>query len=133
MSAKSCFFVRSFACVSFLAFAIPATTGLAACGSSNSGSGMTKGGGAQGSAAQDAMQTVGSTASSDTTDATDDGASYESVTCDDSAEGVAWCDSDTEIVFCSGGSFYSLDCTSISGDFCGNDGTTIDCYADSDF
>ena len=60
--------------------------------------------------------------------ATSDGASYESVTCDSSEEGVAWCDDDTHIVVCSGGEFWSLDCGAIGGDFCAEVDDTVDCY-----
>jgi hypothetical protein len=122
--------LRGLAFVSFLALAIPATAVLDGCGSSAK---KQKGGGAKGDAAKSANQKIGGTASGDTSAAKDQGATYELVTCDSSDDGLGWCDSDTEAVFCSGGHFYVLDCTTISGDFCGDDGATIDCYASADF
>jgi hypothetical protein len=126
---KSGRIVGSVALVSILVAASAVAT-LEGCSSSSS---KAKGGGAKGAAAQMAGQTAGGTATGAMSSATDDGATYEQVTCDASDEDVAWCDSDTALVFCSGGHFYSLDCTTISGDFCGEDGTTIDCYAATDF
>ena len=35
----------------------------------------------------------------------------------------------TTIIFCSGGEWWALDCQGIGGDFCGDDGETVDCYA----
>ena len=61
------------------------------------------------------------------------GASYEDVTCDSSTEGLAWCDSDTEIAFCASGTWWLLDCSGVGGDFCGDDGETVDCYAADEF
>lgn len=100
---------------------------LAACASNSSK--PTKGSTATGSAAKDAGQKAGSTAENDKSMATDDGATYENVTCDSSFEGVAWCDSDTSIVFCAGGEWWSLDCGAIGGDFCAESESTVDCYA----
>lgn len=98
---------------------------LAACASNS----PTKGSGAKGADAKGAGQMVGSTASGDTSMATNDGASYEDVTCDDSEEGVAWCDDDQTIVFCSNNIWYALDCGSIGGDFCAETNDTVDCYS----
>jgi hypothetical protein len=98
---------------------------LAACGTSNTPS---KGSSAKGADAKGAGQKTGSTATSDKSMASSDGASYESVTCDDTEEGVAWCDDDTHVVFCSGGAWYSLDCSAIGGDFCAESDDTVDCY-----
>ncbi len=43
-------------------------------------------------------------------------------------EGIAWCDDDVEIAFCSRGAWWVLDCSAVA-DFCGHDGLTVDCYA----
>lgn len=104
----------------------------AACGG---GGTKAKGGGAKGSAAQGAGQKGGGTAQSDHSMGNDMGATYEGVTCDASTDGLAWCDSDTEIAFCAGGEWWLLDCSApaIGGDFCGDDGETVDCYAASEF
>jgi hypothetical protein len=99
---------------------------MAACGGTN---GPSKGSSAKGSDAAAAGQKAGGTAEGDMSMATSDGSSFDDATCDDSDEGVAWCDDDTTIVFCSGGSFYSLDCGSIGGDFCAELDDTVDCYA----
>jgi hypothetical protein len=85
----------------------------------------------KGSEARDSGQHVGGHATHDRSRGNDRGASYEDLTCDQSDEGLAWCDSDTELVFCSGGEWWSLDCAhpDINGDFCGDEGTTVDCFA----
>ena len=100
---------------------------LAACASNNSG--PSKGSSAKGSGAKDAGQKTGTTATADKSMASQKGASYETVTCDDSFEGVAWCDDDQTIIFCSAGIWWSLDCGAIGGDFCAETDTTVDCYA----
>jgi hypothetical protein len=127
---KHGFILRALAMVSLVTLAVPAALSLEGCSSKSS---KTKGGGAKGAAAKDAGQKVGGTASGDTSSATDSGAVYEEVTCDDTDDGLAWCDSDTSLVFCSGGHFYLLDCSGVGGDVCGDDGSTIDCYAEADF
>jgi hypothetical protein len=103
----------------------------AACG----GGSKAKGGGAKGQAAQSANQKAGGGAEGDHSKGTDKGAMYEGVTCDSSTDGLAWCDSDTEIAVCAGGEWWLLDCSSdqIGGDFCGDDGATVDCYLASEF
>ena len=122
--------LRDLVCVSILALALPIAAVASGCSSSSK---LQKGGGAKGAAAQSANQKVGGTATGDLSAATDNGATYEEVTCDDSDDGLGWCDSDTEVVFCSGGHFYVLDCSSVDGDFCGEDGSTIDCYTAAEF
>jgi hypothetical protein len=43
-------------------------------------------------------------------------------------DGEAWCDDDYNIVWCSGGTWYSYDCADI-GDVCAQfDDGTVDCY-----
>lgn len=103
----------------------------AACG----GGSKTKGGGAKGSAAKDAGQKGGGNVSMDKSKGTQMGDTYEGVTCDSSTEGLAWCDDDVDIAFCSAGTWWLLDCSqpAIGGDFCGDDGTTVDCYASDEF
>ena len=104
----------------------------AACGG---GSKPAKGGGARGAAAKGSGQTSGGTATGDKGQGTQKGETYEGVTCDSSTDGLAWCDSDTDVVFCSGGVWYLLDCSSpeIGGDVCGETDDTIDCYAADEF
>src|SRR2546422_815278 len=99
---------------------------IAACGTSKQAS---KGSNAKGVDAKGAGQKAGSTAVGDKSMAASKGASYEAVTCDASEEGVAWCDDDQTIVFCSGGEFWTLNCGSIGGDFCAELDDTVDCYA----
>jgi hypothetical protein len=103
----------------------------AACG----GGSKTKGGGAKGSAAKDAGQKGGNNVKMDKSMGTQMGETYEGVTCDSSTEGLAWCDDDVNIAFCSGGAWWLLDCSqpAIGGDFCGDDGSTVDCYASDEF
>lgn len=115
---------KSLAVLSVLALLAPACS---------SKSGKTKGGGEKGAAAATANQKAGGTAKGDQSKADDKGVTYEEVTCDDSHDGLGWCDSETEIIFCAAGHFYALDCSTIGGDFCGDDGATIDCYAAADF
>jgi hypothetical protein len=101
----------------------------AGCGSKKS-----KGGGVKGAAAKDAGQKTGGTATGDKAKAKEQmGDTYEGVKCDSTTEGLGWCDSETEIAFCSGGGWYLLDCTGVGGDFCGDDGATVDCYVPADF
>src|SRR5690349_13050433 len=89
-----------------------------------------KGGGAKGNDARDAHQHVGGHAQSDRSHGSEHGAVYDDLTCDESLEGLAWCDSETELAFCSGGEWWVLDCShpDIDGDFCGDNGHTVDCY-----
>jgi hypothetical protein len=98
---------------------------LVACGSSGQ---ATKGSGAKGSGAKDAGQKAGGTAEGDKGMASSDGSEYEGVTCDETFEGVAWCDSDTTIVFCTGGTWWALDCSAVGGDVCAELDDTVDCY-----
>jgi|SRR5215510_10940242 len=116
-----------------LVLAAVAAMAMAACGSS--GSKAQKGGGSKGAAAKDSGQKGGGNVMTDKSKGTQQGETYEGVTCDASTEGLAWCDSDTEIAFCSGGAWWLLDCShpDIGGDFCGDDGTTVDCYAADEF
>ena len=100
---------------------------LAAC--STSSNKPSKGSSAKGADAKGAGQKTGGTAAADKSMASDRGVSYETVTCDASEEGVAWCDDDHTIIFCSGGSFWALDCGAIGGDFCAEVDDTVDCYA----
>ena len=116
-----------------ISFALALVTALSlACGAPAAAGAKTKGGGEKGSAAKDAGQKTGGTASGKTDQATNSGADVDGITCDDSLEGVAWCESDTEIIFCTGGSWYLLDCVAFDETaFCGIDeAATVDCYAD---
>ena len=113
-------------------FVMVAIASAAACGG---GGKAQKGGGAKGSAAKDSGQKGGGNVSMDKSKGSQQGETYEGVTCDASTEGLAWCDSETEIAFCSDGVWWLLDCShpDIGGDFCGDDGTTVDCYAADEF
>jgi hypothetical protein len=103
-----------------------ALVALAACSDNK----PTKGGGDKGMKAKDDGQMAGGSAKGKMSMGTDKGSSYDSLTCDDSAEGVAWCDDDYDIVFCSGGEWWLLDCTAAGYGYCGDDGETVDCYDD---
>ena len=98
--------------------------GAVACG------GKDKGGGSKGADAKNSGQKSGSTAQDNSDQAESQGETYDGVDCDETTEGLAWCDSDTQIAFCSGGEWYVLDCAEIGGDACFEDGDTIDCYVD---
>jgi hypothetical protein len=102
--------------------------GLTACG----GSARTKGGGAKNpAAAKDAKEKAGSKATSAKSSAEDKGPTYEAVACDGSFEGVGFCSSDSEVIFCSGGQWWALDCGKLeSGAVCALDLSTVsvDCY-----
>ncbi|MFT3693670.1 MAG: hypothetical protein QM831_11055 [Kofleriaceae bacterium] len=77
------------------------------------------------------QQTVGSTASGyqgdSVDDSSDDPSVYEGLTCDDSTQGVAWCDDDFNVVYCSGGIWRDFDCAYL-GQYCASDGYDVDCY-----
>lgn len=76
-------------------------------------------------------QKTGSAATGGQSSATAQGSTKDGVTCDASLNGVGFCASESSIVFCSGGSWYALDCSDIEdGAYCGQDGDTIDCYVD---
>jgi len=98
---------------------------VAACG----GSSPKKGGGQKGSAAMGTGQMTGGTAMSMMSQGSSQGDTYEGVTCDGSTEGLAWCDDDFDIAFCDQGQWWILDCSQF-GDYCGDDGYTVDCYDD---
>jgi hypothetical protein len=106
-----------------------AAVALAACSNSSSGNKPTKGSSQTGSAARTAGQKTGGTAQGNESMATNDGVTYQELTCDDSFDGVAWCNDDQTIVFCSAGTWWALDCAQIGGDACGEDAETVDCYA----
>jgi len=113
---------------------------LAACGGSSPGTQAPSGhaqkaGGAKGVAAKDSGQRVGGHAVHDRAKGADHGATYDDLTCGADLEGLAWCDSATELAFCSSGEWWVLDCAhpDIDGDFCGEVGTTVDCYATAEF
>jgi hypothetical protein len=101
---------------------------LAACNS-----GATKAGGKTGSEAASAKQKSGSQAKGNRESGAAQGPDYEGVTCDSGLEGVGWCSSDAEIVFCSQGEWWLLDCGAIDeGAFCGFDEAAeeVDCYVE---
>jgi len=107
-----------------LAFAVM----LAACGGAK---GPSKGSTAKtAAAAKESSAKAGSQATANTSKATMSGTGRDGVTCDASIEGVGFCASDAEIVFCSGGNWWVLDCSAIDPDaFCGTDETgLVDCW-----
>jgi hypothetical protein len=117
--------------------AIAVTTPVFATGcssKSSSASKKNKGSAAKGSAAKASGQKGGGTATADKDKASSQGADYEGTTCAADTDGLAWCDSDTTIVFCSDNAFYTLDCSSVGGDVCAEDPDTksVDCYSTGD-
>ena len=61
------------------------------------------------------------------------GETYLGVTCDASMEGAAWCDTETEVAFCSGGVWYLMDCSALDElAWCGYDEAydVVDCFVD---
>lgn len=74
-------------------------------------------------------QKTGSEATGHKSEAMSSGATSGGVTCDAGLEGVGFCATDAQIVFCSGGTWWVLDCAALDA-FCGEDEAngTIDCY-----
>lgn len=108
----------------------------AACGGSSPethepGAHAQRGGGVKGEAARDAHQRAGGHAEHDRSHGEDRGATYAGLTCDESLEGLSWCDSETELAMCAAGEWWLLDCShpDIDGDVCAESGATTDCYA----
>ena len=109
-------------------------------GSSVGGTGKQKGGGLRGpTAAKTAGQKASSTSKVivNVSKATDKGATIPdtsgNVTCGADNELEAFCADDTNVTVCSGGHWYTLDCTTLDG-FCGEDlaSLSVDCYAAAD-
>jgi hypothetical protein len=94
-----------------------------------------KGGHHRGAEARGAHQHVGEHAAHDREHGEHHGASYDDVGCDADDDGLAWCDSETTLAFCSAGEWWVLDCShpDIAGDYCGDSGETVDCYVASEF
>lgn len=115
-----------------LMFCLSLLVALSACG----GGAKTKGGGDKGAAAAKASnQKSGGNAQGKQSSATSQGSDSGGVACDGELDGVAWCNSDTEIIFCSGGSWYLLDCEAFEvGAFCGLDvdALEVDCYVEAE-
>jgi hypothetical protein len=115
--------------------AVAVTSPLAATGCSSKSSGAApsknKGSTTKGTAAKGSGQKNGTSATGAKGKGQAQGASYEGVTCDADSDGLAWCDSDTTIVFCSDNVFYSLDCSSVGADVCAEDpdSKSVDCYS----
>ena len=127
------FITRTVLVISSLDLATPSVMMLEGC-SVDLGE-LLKGGGEKGAAAKTAGQKSGSTATSNKDKGTDLGVEYLGVTCDESDEGLGWCDDDTNIVFCAGGHFWSLDCGQIDGAVCGENVelNEMDCFSPDDF
>lgn len=113
--------------VSVVLAALALVSALAACGGGDDG-GKKKGSGKKGRDAVNNGQTTGGTAQSGAGSAQGAGQDFDGVPCDAEAEGIAWCASDTEVVFCSGGEWYILDCWDIGADYCAEDDFSVDCY-----
>ena len=122
-----------FALTLTLAVAAPAQVAMTGCAAKTKAT-KSKGGGAKAAAAKTESQKVGGAAGASKSNATSKGESYEGVTCDASAEGLGWCDSDGIVVFCSEGQFYALDCSTVDGAVCAEDPETnaVDCVAPSE-
>jgi hypothetical protein len=110
-------------------------------GASTGTTGKQKGAGAHSpTAAKTAGEktTSSSKAVNDTAKAADKGASIPDtggdVACDADHELEAFCADDTNLVFCTGGHWYSLDCSAAEGGSCGEDvsASTVDCYGAAD-
>jgi len=92
-----------------------------------------KGGGGQNNAsgAQSAGQQVSGGAMGNSS-ASQQGSSYESVTCDSSDDGIGFCATDVDLFFCSGGYWWDLDCSQLnSGGYCDcidSSCGTVDCF-----
>ena len=116
-------FSLRFALTLCLAVAVPATFAVG-CGGKAS---FTKGGSTK--------DKTGGTASANSSMATMEGSTYMSQTCDGTAEGQGFCADTSTIIFCSGGNWYSLDCSQLSSTpDCGEDSNgDVDCYPASDF
>ena len=59
----------------------------------------------------------------------------DGVDCTAELEGLAWCDTDSELLFCSDGEWYQLDCAKLeSGGFCGFDleSLEVSCFKDAE-
>ena len=120
--------------VSSFVILAPLLASEAGCASKSSASAKKKGGGAKGPAAVQTKQKPGATASGAKASGVSKGTDLEGSTCNAETEGVAWCDSDTAVVLCSGGTWYAVDCAAIGGDVCATDidTATVDCYAVAD-
>jgi hypothetical protein len=108
---------------------VSAALGAPGCG----GEGATKAGGQKAGAAKEGGQKGGSVATGAKSSGQSAGSERDGLACDASAEGVGWCDSDAEIVFCSEGSWWLLDCTAVTdGAYCGYDEelNEVDCYVE---
>ncbi len=111
------------AVIPFLCAAMLLTMG---CSSSK----KTKGATAKGSAAKSEGLQNGSVSAAARDKAKDQGASVEKLLCDAVTEGLGWCDSDTAVVFCTGGTWYKLDCAGAGLGVCATDDSKIvDCVS----
>jgi hypothetical protein len=124
-------FVKLVSVLASLAIVTPAF--LATQGCSAKTSTKAKAGGAKGpAAAKTDKQKGGDKATAKKESGTKKGAEVEGVACDAELEGVAWCGSESEVIFCAAGEWYALDCAQVeAGAFCGEDADTniIDCFA----
>jgi hypothetical protein len=57
------------------------------------------------------------------------------IPCDAALDGLAWCETENQAVFCADGEWYALDCVDVEeGAFCGMDidTQTVDCFVEDD-
>jgi hypothetical protein len=81
---------------------------------------------ATGTGAVEAGQTVGTNARGNR-DASFGGDILDGVVCDWTTEGIAWCDDDYTIAYCSDSTWWLLDCSAY-GEYCAEfDDGTVDC------
>jgi hypothetical protein len=115
-----------------LALISPAFLATQGCSSTTSAKPKAKAGGAKGPAAASTdKQKGGAKATAKKDSGMNKGAEVDGVACDAALEGIAWCGSESEVVFCAAGAWYALDCAQVeSGAFCGEDvdTNTVDCF-----
>jgi hypothetical protein len=87
----------------------------------------------KGAAAKKAKQKPGAKATASREKASAKGSTHDGLECDADLDGVAWCGSDFELVFCADGDWYVLDCSAVDeASFCGTsvEDMTVDCWVD---
>jgi hypothetical protein len=116
--------LRGIALGSAIVFIAPALLLVEGCASSKKQKGTT----AKGNAAKTEGLENGSVSAAARDKAKDLGATVEKLLCDAVTEGVGWCDSDTAVVFCTGGTWYKLDCAATGLGVCAiDDAKVVDC------
>jgi len=114
------------------AFAVitPAVTTIEGCSAAAK---KKKGATQKGAAAKSDGQKAGGSSTGAKSKASSKGDNVDGLACDEAAEGVAWCNSDTAIVFCAGGDWYELDCGAAGLGVCAEgDDHVVDCFSADD-